>query len=115
MRRRRKPVPEARLRARRRRLARCWYCNDLLRGREITREHVLAKSAGGTDTVPACHRCNNLVGCWSVALKQAYRRLVRVTGWRGLPMFPKSHRVNRAALEQLLQTEITGEPRWDLP
>jgi hypothetical protein len=38
----------------------CSYCGLFVGAREITRDHIVPKSQGGTFTAPACAPCNDL-------------------------------------------------------
>lgn len=37
----------------------CCYCDKKLTENDCTREHILARSKGGTEIIPACKKCNN--------------------------------------------------------
>ena len=64
----------------------CWYCSRrMLTGKKkrqnvetrSTREHLIPKSQGGTDSLSnirnTCAYCNQLVGAWSLKTKLCYR------------------------------------------
>lgn len=55
----------------------CFYCRNLLDDYELTLEHILAISLGGTNDLSnlclACHKCNHLVGSKSIVDKIKYR------------------------------------------
>ena len=51
----------------------CCYCSKKFKLKELSREHLLAKSLGGSNNVKnirlACRQCNSIVGNLEVAIK----------------------------------------------
>ena len=90
----------------------CWFCNEEMGG-DCTREHLLAKTLGGTDKVDnirAAHGdCNGAAGHLPVATKHTLREIGHRLG--RLAVIEAAHRLRRRDAEYAFRVRQPIEER----